>query len=124
MNKHIITFMLSLSLCSVVEAAPTTLVCDYHKYASPDGVNKVSEKFQLNFIVDSNADKAYVLGNNGTEEVTMLPSGEGFTFIEVTAVGNVMTTTVDTKGGSVHSRNTVLHGELIPSQYYGICEFK
>jgi hypothetical protein len=52
-------------------------------------------------------------------------SGEGITFIEITGGGNVMTTTIDQKMVSAHSRNTVvLGGDLLPSQYYGKCVSK
>jgi hypothetical protein len=35
-----------------------------------------------------------------------------------------MLTTILFSGQSVHSRNSVIMGEFIASQYYGICEIK
>ena len=43
-------------------------------------------------------------------------------FIEFTGSGNVVTTTITEKGVSVHSRNSVVFGKLIPSQYYRTCK--
>ncbi|GLO63828.1 hypothetical protein MACH09_43360 [Vibrio sp. MACH09] len=49
-------------------------------------------------------------------------SEDQITFVEITGVKNVMTTTMAFDNGkSVHSRNTVSFGDLIPSQYYGSC---
>jgi hypothetical protein len=54
----------------------------------------------------------------------MLRSEEGYTFIEITKAGNVMTTTIDAKLKTCHSRNTVILGELVPTQYYGTAVIK
>ncbi len=91
-----------------------------------NGNHKVKDRFVLTFIVDMTKKTAYMLGSQGTEEVTLIPSGvgEGVSFVEITGVGNVMTTAIDSKGNSVHSRNTIIHGEIVPTQYYGKCEFK
>jgi hypothetical protein len=48
------------------------------------------------------------------------PSG-GMTFIEMIDGGKVLTTTIDPSGKSVHSRNIIVEGEILPSQYYGTC---
>ncbi len=51
--------------------------------------------------------------------------GEGrIAFLEVTATGNLMTTTIDSNGVSAHSRHTVAMGELLASQFYGTCVTK
>jgi len=103
-----------------------TIICQYPTYSNREGNHTNKEKFILTFIIDKENGKAYILGNVGSDEVLMVSkkTGDGFTFIEVTPAGNVMTTTVDSKGGTVHSRNTVIDGELVPGQYYGTCEFK
>ena len=63
-----------------------------------------------------------MLGNNGNSPVVHIDKGNGISFIEITGLGNVMSTTIDKKMNSVHSRNSVgFSGELIPSQYYGSC---
>ncbi len=80
----------------------------------------MKEGFRLTFLVDG--PRAYVVGNNGSERVEQVISGNGPTFIETTATGNVMTTAITLRGQSVHSRGTkMLTGELIASQYYGAC---
>ncbi|MBL4798970.1 MAG: hypothetical protein JKY50_16265 [Oleispira sp.] len=78
----------------------------------------------LNFIVDQESKKSYMLGNNGSTEVKLFESSDQLVFIQLTDTGNIMTTTITRKLKSVHSRNSVMLDELIPSQYYGKCEIK
>ena len=120
--KSLLLPLLFISLKAVAETS--TFICNYEQFASPDGLEKSKEKFVLTFIVDRDSNKAYVLGNNGSEEVKLLETSERLVFIELTATGNIMTTTIDSKLQTVHSRHTVVFGELLPSQYYGNCIIK
>lgn len=106
------------------KSAPITILCDYDKYASVKYVDNVVEIFQLTFTVDKETSEAKVIRKNGITDVQLYPTGGGFTFIEINERGNVLTTTVDMHGKSAHSRNTILDGELVPSQFYGICNYK
>jgi hypothetical protein len=125
--KNIMLVILMLSfLPTLVYGEADTIICNYSSYSNENGNHKVKDRFVLTFIVDMTKKTAYMLGSQGTEEVTLIPSGvgEGVSFVEITGVGNVMTTAIDSKGNSVHSRNTIIHGEIVPTQYYGKCEFK
>ena len=108
----------------LVYADTTTYSCNYTTYSDQEGNHKVEKKFELNFIVDKAAGKSYVLGNNGSTEIKLLESSDQLAFIEVTSTGNIMTTAIDSKLNSVHSRNSVMFGEMLPSRYYGKCEVK
>ncbi|MCE9927550.1 MULTISPECIES: hypothetical protein [Aeromonas] len=119
----LITYFLVL-LPVVVLADTTTYSCNYTSYSDQEGRHRVKERFELNFIIDKAAGKSYLLGNNGSSEVKMLESDDQLAFLEVTTSGNVMTTAIDSKLNTVHSRNSVLFGEMIPSQYYGKCTVK
>ncbi len=105
-------------------AETTTYICNYTSYSDQTGNHKVKNKFELNFIVDKVSGKSYLLGNNGSSEIKKLESNDHLSFLESTATGNLMTTTIDSKLNSVHSRNTVILGEILPSQYYGQCQIK
>ncbi len=107
-----------------VIAAPINILCNYDKFASIKSVDNVVEIFQLNFTVDKETSKAKVLRKNSISDVQLYPTGGGFTFVEINKRGNVLTTTVDIHGKSVHSRNTIIDGELVPSQFYGVCDYK
>jgi hypothetical protein len=120
--KYLFLLLLSLPLIAVAETI--TFSCNYPSYSDEEGNHKVKEKFELNFIVDIESGKSYMMGNNGSTEVTLLPSDEQFAFIEITSAGNMMTTAIDNELDSVHSRNSVMFGKLLPSQYYGKCEKK
>ena len=100
-------------------AAPVTFVCDYETFSDEEGNHAVKGEFVLTFLVDG--EKAYMIGNNGSEPVQLLAGDEYVSFIEVTAAGNIMTTAITSDGTSVHSRNSIMFGDLIPSQYYGTC---
>jgi hypothetical protein len=103
----------------------TIICCDYTSYSTEKGKHKVKDKFVLIFLVDRTENTAYIIRNQGSAEVTFIPSAfGGITFIEVTEFGNVMTTTIDAKRDSVHSRNTILDGGIVSTQYYGKCVFK
>jgi hypothetical protein len=99
-----------------------TYVCNYTTYSDATGNHKVKSSFSLTFIVDKSSNKSYMLGILGTTEVVMIRSIDQIAFIDKTGTGNLMTTSITSNLTSVHSRNTVILGELTPSQYYGKCE--
>ena len=118
-------FTIILILLPIIAFADTTTyICNYTSYSDQDGNHKVKNKFELTFIVDKTSGKSYMLGNNGSSEVKKRESSLQISFLEVTATGNIMSTAIDSKVNSVHSRNTVMFGDLLPSQYYGRCEIK
>jgi hypothetical protein len=116
----------SASLLSVPAYAETiTFVCDWPTYSDMEGIHEVNEKYEATYILDTETGKAYLIGSNGSSEVLATPPVDGnISFIEITPGGYVMTTTITASLDSVHSRNSVMLGELIPSQYYGKCEIK
>jgi len=123
--RPIISFTIALICWGVAAADQTdTILCNYQKYATSEGMQSVKKPFVLTFIIDAKNSAAYLVGNNGSSRVQAVSGDGGITFIEITAGGNIMTTTVDSKGVSVHSRHTQIEGEVVPSQYYGACEFK
>jgi hypothetical protein len=110
----------------IAHADTRTFVCSYPKAADPEKGLQNVKAFALTFIVDNESGKAYMVGNNGSSKIGMVNNTEdsSLTFLEVTTIGNVMTTTINADGSSVHSRHTVMFGDLIPSQYYGKCGLK
>jgi len=107
-----------------VNAETINYSCNYTSYSNIEGNHKVTEKFELNFIIDRATGKSYLLGNAGSSEVKALEAKDRVAFLEITATGNIMSTAIDSKLNSVHSRNTVMYGELLASQYYGKCIVK
>ncbi len=105
------------------DSAITTITCNYDTFASILKVEKTIEVMQLMFTVDTETSDAQIIRKNGVTDVKLYPSGGGFTFLEVNERGNILTTTVDIHGKSAHSRNTILDSELIPSQFYGTCDY-
>ena len=123
MKTLISIFVLFLLTIENVFSALTTITCDYNTFASVQRVDRTNEVMQLTFTVDTDTSEAQIIRKNGITEVDLYPTGGGFTFVEINERGNVLTTTVDVHGKSAHSRNTILDSELIPSQFYGTCDY-
>ncbi len=107
-----------------VWAETLTIECTYSTFSDKDGRRELSDPFEVTFIIDPAKESVYVVGDRGSGKVDQVAGEDGLSFIEITDNGSVITTTFDSKGASVHSRNTTLNGILIPSQYYGRCVFK
>lgn len=118
----VLLFLVVMASIPISHAATTSFSCNFPLSASSSGVKKESKPFELRFVSDDQTKKAYLIGNNGSSEVTPFRNhGGGITFVEVTDSGNVMVTAITTSGEAVHSRNGIISGTLIPSQYYGKC---
>jgi hypothetical protein len=102
-----------------------TFECDYPTYSDKAGVQE-SNGFEVKFVSDTSTGKTYMSGNNGSTEVAFFSRADdqGFNIVETTNSGNMMVTTILLSGASVHSRNSAIMGKIIPSQYYGSCDFK
>lgn len=122
MRLPILLFMAVMTFPWPSYAASTSFTCNFPVVASPSGVTKESEMFELRFLSDTKTKKAYMLGNVGSSEVTAIENlSGGITFVEITDSGNVMVTAITSSGDAVHSRNGIIVRKLIPSQYYGKC---
>lgn len=120
--RTLLTFFAVLAFTSNTQAATTSFTCNFPTAASPSGVKKEAKPFEMRFISDTQTKKAYIVGNNGSSEVTAIQNQSGgVTFVEITDSGNVMVTAIATSGEAVHSRNGIMSGKIIPSQYYGNC---
>lgn len=99
--------------------------CSYATFSDQTGLHKVQDDFVLVFVTDPNGN-ATLIGNQGSSKIAAIPNlgGGGVTFVEVTPVGNVTVTAIDSAGRSTHSRQTIIAGKVIPTQYYGHCEMQ
>jgi hypothetical protein len=103
-------------------AAPIEWHCTYTKvcFGEEQRCEKV-KNFELRFITDTIEHETVTIGNMGTSDVLTWPGSNGVTFIEHLETGAIQTTTISKTGQSVHSRHTLMLGNLVPSQYYGTC---
>ena len=113
-----------LSLCNYTYAQTITYDCEFLVHSTPDGIKKDEKPFQLKYLIDRSSKKSYLIGNNGTSEVSEILNTNGVSFIEITDSGNVMVTTITLSNVAVHSRNGIFTNRLLPTQYYGKCDKK
>jgi len=118
-----ILFCLILLWSASAFAATATFKCTFSTFSDRKAVGqKAEDGLPMTFLVDSKAGKAYVIGNNGSNEVVLVQNQDGFTLVEITGTGNVMVTAITFGGQAVHSRHSMVSkSEIIPSQYYGRC---
>ena len=122
--RKILTLTFFLLTANLSIAATSSFDCKFNLEATSSGLTKQSPLFELRFISDDEKKSAYLMGNNGSAEVKVIQNAGGISLVEVTSSGNVMVTTITKSGEAVHSRNTVMQSQLVPSQYYGKCVAK
>lgn len=99
-----------------------TLVCEFSSYHSQSETSlQTTTEFELTFRYDLITSEAFLEGNNGISSVLLVNGYEGLTFLEILPTGSVQSTTVQMNGAAVHSRHSIILGDLVPSQYYGLC---
>ena len=79
--------------------------------------------------IDLKNKTARIIGNEGADNVTVLLTLSGITFIEITGADNITITTVfpfyikgTNQFAGVHSRYMNLMFEPLPSQFHGTCK--
>lgn len=120
MRTILIALLIAFSLPA--NASSMRFQCEFQSYASPSGLKKVSDKFALEFTYDTITGEAMLVGNNGLAKVQAFAGSNGVTFLEFLGTGVVQSTTISGERDAVHSRNTIIGGDLAPSQYYGTCK--
>ena len=123
MNKMLIksAFAAVMLFATAGVAAAQTYQCAF-TYWHDDSGSTGKEKMNLTYTVDLAANKATFTGNLGTSEVAFVNGVFGISFIEKTAVGNIMLTTIEHKSGkAVHSRHYLDFSGTLYSQWYGKC---
>ena len=99
-----------------------TLICKFPQYHSQDETRlQKSADFGMTFRYDPVTREAFMEGNAGISSVVLTDGYDGLTFLEFLPAGAVQSTTVAKNGAAVHSRHTLLFGDLMPTQYYGTC---
>lgn len=125
LKNHLYPFLVFLILGNTTTMATAETIsysCSFFVVASPKGLKTEAKAFELKYVIDRSSNKAYIMGNAGSAEVTEIANSAGLSFLEITGSGNVMVTAIATNGDAVHSRNGIFSNQIIPTQYYGKCE--
>ena len=127
MNK--IVFIALLSVFGMGnENIHTKFSCEFYSYANKDGIQATQKPLAFILITNDNNGTFTMKGNNGTSSGTTIRGNKGLSFIEITKTGNITTTTMAVvspyanKQVATHSRNMLVNGKLLASQYYGTCQ--
>lgn len=116
-----VSLIAAMALCPAAHASVTSYTCNFLIAASPNGLEKQKVPFEMQYVSDTGKNTNYLIGKLGSEEVEMVTNFYGVSFIARTASGNISVTTITKSGDAVHSRNTIIGNELLPSQFYGKC---
>jgi len=117
------TLAIAMALCCANQEALAQTIrftCEFRTQATQKGVETI-RPFRLEFTIDPTTGKAILVGNAGMESVIVVRGENGLTFLEQIATGAVQSTTIAKNGTAVHSRHTLIAGELVPAQMYGQC---
>jgi hypothetical protein len=96
-----------------------TYSCSFQYRIDEEG--KSDELFPLEFKIDTLSGRAFMEGNLGFVDVEIYVGDNAISFTEKVASGAIQTTTITRDGWAVHSRNTVMLGELVAAQHFGRC---
>jgi len=125
-NKVLLIILFGVvGFCS--ENIHTTFFCEFRNYANQKG-SFSDDALDFTIVTNDNNDTFTMKGNNGTSGGTTIRGEKGLSFVEVTETGNIATTTMvisEPYGGkqqAAHSRNMLVNGKLLASQYYGTCQ--
>lgn len=93
--------------------------CNFTYRIDEDG--RTNEQMLLIFKIDTISQRGFMEGNAGIVDVNIHIGDSAFSFMEQVGSGTVQTTTITRDGLAVHSRNTVLLGEIVAAQHFGRC---
>jgi len=99
-----------------------TWQCQFEYRIDENG--KAAEAMPLMFKIDTVSQRAFMEGNAGFVDVEIHIGDNAFSFTEKVASGAIQTTTITADGLAVHSRNTVMLGEIVAAQHFGRCTTK
>lgn len=124
--KNVFLMVLVSVFGFAADTKQTTFACEFNTYATEKGTFK-GDPVRFT-IVSNDTNGTYTLkGTKGQSRGNIIRGDKGLSFIKVTNLGNITTTTItyappfDKDQKAVHSRNILTEGKLLASQYYGTC---
>ena len=125
--KNILLVVLLSIFAFAAQKKQTTYACEFPTYATQKGAYKSDPVVRFT-IIANDANGTYTLrGTTGQSSGNIIKGDKGLSFIKVTKLGNITTTTMtnnpplEKDQNAVHSRNILAGGKLLASQYYGTC---
>lgn len=125
--KNILLVVLLSVFGIAKENKQTTYSCEFTTYATDKGSFR-GDVMRFTIVANDTNATYTMKGNNSVSQGNIIRGDKGLSFIKVTKLGNITTTTmsrippIDGKQKAVHSRNILAGGKLLASQYYGTCQ--
>lgn len=125
--KNILLIIVLSAFGIAKEVKQTTYACEFTTYATPKGSFR-GDVMRFTIVTNDDNGTYSMKGNNAISRGNIIRGDKGMSFIKVTKLGNITTTTmslippINEKQQAVHSRNILSGGKLLASQYYGTCQ--
>jgi hypothetical protein len=122
--KYLIALIVFVVLSpSVSMGAVLTFSCKYPTFSSDEEFLKKDNTMAFLVMVDTITGESFMIGNLGRSKLELHLGEEAWTFSSKLVTGAMQTITIVKDSlVSVHSRHSVIFGEITPSQYYGKCK--
>ena len=122
-KKLIFLIMILVLSLLVSNSYAEVFKCKFATFGNENGHYKVTDNYQFNIVVAVGSEFATIIYKNNPVIVgVVLNSKGGINFVESNESGVIMTT-IDLGGNVMQSKNIIDAGHIVPSQYYGTCEF-
>ena len=125
--KNVVLVVLLSVYGLAVDKKQTTYACEFPTYGTHKGAFESDPVVRFTIVANDTNDTYTLRGTTGQSRGNIIRGDKGLSFIKVTKLGNITTTTMtnvppyDKDQTAVHSRNILAGGKLLASQYYGTC---
>lgn len=126
MKKVLLVVLLS-AYGLAADKKQTIYACEFPTYATQKGAFESDPVIRFTIAANDSNGTYTLKGTTGQSKGNIIQGDKGLSFIKVTKLGNITTTTMtkvppyDKDQLAVHSRNILAGGKLLASQYYGTC---
>lgn len=120
MKKIAVIMGLALLASSPAMAKTTKFDCKLAQITRQQKNEKLEDlKFQVT--LDTETGKATFAGEAPSSDVRVLGGQEAVTFLQLYPSGSMRATTVSRDGSAIQTRHVLVHGQIVPTLFYGSC---
>lgn len=120
MKTRLAILALALVASTPAAAKTTTFDCKLAQITRQQKGEKL-EDLTFQVTLDTKTGKAEIVGENSPGGVRVLAGSEAVTFLQLYPTGSMRATTVSRDGSAIQTRHVLVHGQVIPTLFYGRC---